>query len=173
MDKKELKRIIKEKKNYDKWFNKLPQKRVIKLKDLDIDMDNIDLDEDTIEFGEAIEDYLREQYGNDLHTPDNWNVKKKVVVVEDIEWIESCGIELPVSDDIASKIKTPKDLNDFYAYCESNRGGMYFTYLFSEKHNERIDKLLADINYVCGVYDDKNVNRILGDEYNDFEIATA
>lgn len=64
-----------------------------------------------------------------------------------------------------SKIKTSKDLNDIYAYFE--RGGSSNTYLFdtTEQEQERIDALVNDINYKGGVYDSKNVDRILGLKY--------
>jgi len=77
-----------------------------------------------------------------------------------------------VSKDICERIKTDKDLSDFYAYCE--RDFKYWevnnakdeeeymnalpTYLFED---ERIAEEL-DFNYRAGEYDEENVKRILG-----------
>ena len=65
-----------------------------------------------------------------------------------------------VKKEICERIKTGKDLSDFYAYCE--RFDDDLTYSFDESEFERIDKLVDYVAYVVGNYDEENVKRILG-----------
>lgn len=64
-----------------------------------------------------------------------------------------------VDNKVANKIKSVKDLNDFYAFMERN--GQEYEYDFGNE-SERIDELMDDINYTCGYYDFANIKRICG-----------
>lgn len=68
--------------------------------------------------------------------------------------------EIRVSKEVCERIRNAKDLSDFYAYCE--RFDDDLTYLFDESEQDRIDKLVDDICYTAGNYDEENVKRILG-----------
>ena len=78
--------------------------------------------------------------------------------------------DIKVSKEICKRIKTSKDLSDFYAYCERNYDSDYYdqddyldlSYSFDESEQDRIDELMDGINYIPGEYDEENVNRILG-----------
>ena len=71
------------------------------------------------------------------------------------------GKKVFVSKDVCERIKTVKDLNDFYAWCEAD-GVWDYAYTF-ETNNEHIDELVYEMNYKPGVYDKINVERILGE----------
>ena len=71
-----------------------------------------------------------------------------------------CLIRVPKC--ISERIRTSKDLSDYYAYEE--RWGDEISYQFDESEQERIDELVYDINYEQGVYDIENVNRIVKGE---------
>ena len=71
-----------------------------------------------------------------------------------------CLIRVPKC--ISERIKSSKDLSDYYAYEE--RWGDEITYQFEEEEQDRIDSLMSDINYEQGVYDRENVYRILKGE---------
>lgn len=71
-------------------------------------------------------------------------------------------MEYKVNEEIAKRIETTKDLNDFYAFMERN--GQEYEYDFGDE-SERIDELMDDINYTCGVYDYENIKRICGTTY--------
>lgn len=71
--------------------------------------------------------------------------------------------QIVVSKLVSSKIKTPKDLNDFYAFMESNlEPEVEVSYLFAEDEQDKIDELMDDLDYIVGVYDLDNIKRILG-----------
>ena len=75
---------------------------------------------------------------------------------------------IKVSLAVSKRIKTAKDLSDFYAYMERECSGTLEdmpTYCFAESEQERIDKLMGSINYEQGRYDDENVYRMLKDTY--------
>ncbi len=65
-----------------------------------------------------------------------------------------------VSFSVSKKIKTAKDLSDFYAFVESFNGES--DYLFPTKEKTRIEKLSSYVGYIVGKYDAKNVKRICG-----------
>lgn len=65
-----------------------------------------------------------------------------------------------VSLSVSKRIKTAQDLSDFYAFVESFNGSDT-TYIFPKSEQERIDKLVGDICYSVGIYNEKNVARIV------------
>lgn len=65
-----------------------------------------------------------------------------------------------VSLSVSKRIKTAQDLSDFYAFVESFNGSDT-TYFFPTSEQERIDKLVGDICYSVGIYNEKNVARIV------------
>lgn len=69
-------------------------------------------------------------------------------------------MEINVKKEIGKRIRTVKDLNDFYAY-EERFGGEDYSYDFGEE-TERIEGLMDSLNYEQGIYDSENVERILG-----------
>lgn len=112
---------------------------------------------------EEVKDYLVEHRGySQLEIGDNtdFEIKGREIVV-DLEVIERKTKTYKVSKAISSRIGSTKDLNDFYAYVE--RFGEDYVYDFESVGDlMRIDRLVDDINYEQGVYDEENVKRILG-----------
>ena len=80
-------------------------------------------------------------------------------------YADEVGEVIKVNKQVSKRIKTTKDLNDFYAYCERNMDEdeiCNLSYEFYETEAKRIDDLLDDIDYTQGIYDKKNIKRILG-----------
>lgn len=69
-------------------------------------------------------------------------------------------MEIKVCKAISKRIRTSKDLGDFYAYIE--RWGDDYTYSFATSEQDRIDDLIDEIVYTAGVFDFENVKRIMG-----------
>jgi len=87
-------------------------------------------------------------------------------------------MEIVLTQEQCARIKTSKDINDSYAYFErdyeqgENEADSDFldrlpTYLFdtTKEEQERIEELVADMNYTAGDYEARNVSRILGVSY--------
>lgn len=85
--------------------------------------------------------------------------------------------EIVLTQEQCARIKTSKDINDIYAYFErhyeqgENEADSDFldrlpTYLFdtTKEEQERIEELVAEMNYTAGDYDLDNVERIIGKE---------
>ena len=73
-------------------------------------------------------------------------------------------MKILVRKSVSERIKTAKDLNDFYAYCERDMESLELSYDWeSQEDLERIENTIYDnVNYCYGVYDEENVKRILG-----------
>ena len=87
----------------------------------------------------------------------------------DVEY-EDATAEITVTPKVAARIRTAKDLNDFFAFMERDVD-VVLTYTWPENEQVRINELMNDILYQPGVFDEDNVNRILwnnkkGDDSN-------
>ena len=137
-------------------------KEIIKLCDMKRFSEYFD-EYDHYEQLEEVKDFLVEHRGYSHDTiGDNtdFEIKGREIVV-DLEVFERSINTYVVSKAISSRIKSTKDLNDFYAFIE--RFGDDYEYEFESVGDlMRIDRLVEDINYEKGVYDEENVKRILG-----------
>ena len=112
------------------------------------------------------------EYDDDLEEVEEYgNIEIKINSTNDPAFKgQSCyysddEVELEVPEEIAKRIRSLKDLNDFYAYAE--RLGDNFTYSFPESEQDRIDELVELINYTAGEYDEANAKRIYGCYFGD------
>lgn len=80
----------------------------------------------------------------------------------DVDYEDGYATEYEVPIEVAARIETAKDLNDFYAYTE--RFTESITYTWPESEQFRIDELVNEICYQPGHYDAENIKRILGRE---------
>lgn len=70
-----------------------------------------------------------------------------------------------ISEKLAKRIKTTKDLNNLYAFLEEDlteEEQLKVSYDFGDQVN-RIDKLMNDLNYIVGKYDIKIIRKLLKD----------
>ena len=80
----------------------------------------------------------------------------------DVEYEDGSVKEYEVPETVASRIRTVKDLNDFYAYVE--RFGDEYNYSWPIEDLDRIEDMMDDLNYYQGEYDEENVDRIFNGE---------
>lgn len=81
---------------------------------------------------------------------------------------------IKVSLAVSKRIKTAKDLSDFFAFMEKDwdyteedyKNDRVPTYSFAESEQERIDNLMGGICYLSGKYDRENIYRILKNTYS-------
>lgn len=131
------------------------------------------------EISDILSDYLSDTYGF-CHYGFEFDVENDHINVYNIKWDFSGDDddddddyrnhagdeeEYDVALEVAQKIRTSKDLSDFYAYVE--RFGDNITgYNWPESEQDRIDGLVDGINYEPGKFDRENITRIFGEKYD-------